>query len=142
MATSMHGEGERRKFSRFQAPEGSFAALRSLPEKVGVIRDVSKGGLAFEYVLDAFSEPLQGDFDGEIDIFTADRKVALRRLPCCMIRDKRMARSSESFFTSTLNIRLCAIQFKRLEGEDARTLEEFISLCQDHAGGEHSMTTA
>ncbi len=132
--SGLDGE-DRRRFPRFPTPKGSFAALRSLPEKVGAIRDVSLGGLAFEYVVDAFADPFQGDFDGEIDIFTVDRRVALRRIPCCMIRDKLLARSSESFFASTLNVRHCAIQFKRLEEDKARSLEDFISLCQDAEAG-------
>ncbi|MBW1988210.1 MAG: hypothetical protein JRI97_01555 [Deltaproteobacteria bacterium] len=123
---------ERRRHRRFAAPEGNFAALRSMPEKVGPIINVSLSGLAFDYVVDACSCQPAGDFVGEIDIYSQDRRFALRGLPCCIVRDGKKT-DEQSCFSSTIDIRRCAVRFKPLEGKEAQALQEFLSRCEEVA---------
>ena len=42
---------ERRKHKRFQAQEGAYALLKDNSSKLGQIKNISKGGLAFSYIV-------------------------------------------------------------------------------------------
>ena len=54
---------ERRKHARFFSPENAFAALGRNYTKVGKIKNISLGGLAFEYIAGEASHPDYGSTD-------------------------------------------------------------------------------
>jgi len=74
---------EKRKHKRFKAKKGAFAYLGSDHNKPGHIKDISKGGLAFQY--DTSGE----QFDGlaEMDILLASDNFYLKKLPVRTVVD-------------------------------------------------------
>ncbi len=74
---------EKREHKRFKAKKGAFACLRSDHNKLGQIKDISKGGLAFQY------DTSGGQFNGsaEMDIFLAGDNFYLKNVPVRKVVD-------------------------------------------------------
>lgn len=74
---------DKRKHKRFKAKKGAFAILRSDHNKLGQIKDISKGGLSFQY--DTNGE----QFDGlaEMDILLADDNFYFKKVPVRTVVD-------------------------------------------------------
>ena len=51
----MEATTNRRQFHRYHTPEGTFAVISPEHGTLGIVKDVSKGGLFFEYI--AFESP-------------------------------------------------------------------------------------
>ena len=69
---------EQRKHERFIAKENAFAALGPKYTRVGKIKDISVGGLAFEYIAgEEFNKNAS-----EIDIFLVGTEFHLYKIPC------------------------------------------------------------
>ena len=74
---------ERRKYARYLPQKNAFAALGCEYTRVGKIKDIALGGLAFEYnVGDALSEEAT-----EADIFLVGNVFHLHNIPCRIIYD-------------------------------------------------------
>ncbi len=114
-------ETERRKFTRFLAQDTAFAVLRPHFTKLGKIKDISEGGLAFEYIA---YEGQKEDSSG-IDIFLSGNGFYLGRIPCKIRYDIKI---SERYQTSTdhMEMRRCGLQFGELTEEQAAQLEFFL----------------
>jgi hypothetical protein len=114
-------ETERRKFMRFLAQGTAFAVLRPHFTKLGKIKDISEGGLAFEYI--AYER--QKENSSGIDIFLSDNGFYLGRIPCKIRYDIKIA---ERYQTSTDRIerRRCGLQFGELTEEQAAQLKFFL----------------
>jgi len=74
---------ERRKHKRFKAREGAFALIGSDNTNWGQIKDISKGGLAFQYI--TRGKQLNGS--AEMDIFLADDSFYLKKVPVRTVAD-------------------------------------------------------
>ena len=109
-------ETERRKFARFLAQDTAFAVLRPDFTKLGKIKDISGGGLAFEYI----AYEWQKKDSPEMDIFLSEGRFHLSKIASKIVYDFKIV---EEYQTSIDRIerRLCGLQFGGLtEGQAAQ----------------------
>ena len=118
---------ERRKSRRFLAQDKAFAVLRPDFTRLGKIKDISEGGLAFEYI--AYQE--EEEDASEMDIFLSEGRFHLSKMPCRIIYDVRMR---EEYQTSAARIqrRRCGLHFGQLTQEQASQLDFFL---KNHSTG-------
>ena len=117
---------ERRKFGRFLAQDRAFAVLRPDFARLGKIKDISEGGLSFEYV--AYQEEEQDA--SELDIFLSEGGFHLSKMPCSIIYDIRMREKYE--VSARIQRRRCGLRFGRLTKAQARQLDFFL---ENHTRG-------
>ena len=110
---------ERRKHKRFRVDEGAYAAVRPHYDKIGQIIDVSRGGLAFRYLVSDSQE----DASSELDIFLIGDDFHLDKLPFKTVSDQKIP---EGVSPGSQTMRRCAVQFGELTQIQALKLEEFI----------------
>jgi len=122
---------DNRKHPRFLAREDTFASLAY--KKIGKVKNISMGGLAFEYVnitedsnqvsshKDTF-EPLQ------LSIFLSKSKFHLSDVPCDLIYDEITPVSVEDQkFIISLTLRCCGLKFRTLSKDIIAKLEFFLN---------------
>ena len=98
---------ERRKYKRLQVKKGVFAVLSSNNKKLGQIKDISEGGLAFQYIENGkTTEGL-----AEIDIFSTDSDFFLKKVPSEIISDSGV---EEKVPFSSLRMKQFRIQFGKM----------------------------
>jgi c-di-GMP-binding flagellar brake protein YcgR len=115
---------EKRKYVRFLAEPNTYAALGSSFTKVGKIRDISMGGLAFEYFSGTENSNLQ---DSTVTIFITVKKFYLENLPCLMICDHPKRNSNEThFLNSSYLVKRCSLQFMTISEDQRQHLENFL----------------
>lgn len=117
---------ERRKHKRFQAKNGTFAALKARGRKLWQILDISRGGLAFRYVTTA--EELEES--PKLDILTSDTRFSVEEIPIRNISDSEIVKEYSS---SNLGLRRRSVQFGKLTDDQRSQLEYFI---HNHTLGE------
>jgi hypothetical protein len=110
---------ERRRHKRSQAEEGAYAAVRPQYDKIGQIIDVSRGGLAFRYVVSGSEE----DASSDLDIFLIGDSFHLDKVPFETVSDEEIPRRSSP---GSQVIRRCGVQFGELTQMQILKLEEFI----------------
>lgn len=110
---------ERRRHKRFQAEEGAYAAVRPQYDKIGQIIDVSRGGLAFRYMV---SDRQEGA-SFELDIFLIGNSFHLDKVPFQIVSDEKIP---ERLSPGTQRMRRCGVQFGELTQMQILRLEEFI----------------
>jgi hypothetical protein len=110
---------ERRRHKRFQAEGGAYAAVRPQYDKIGQIIDVSRGGLAFRYMVSGSQE----DASSELDIFLIGDSFHLDKVPFLTVSDEEIP---ERLSPGAQKMRRCAVQFGELTQMEILKLEEFI----------------
>lgn len=110
---------EKRKHKRLKAKEGAFAVVTSDYNKIGQIRNISKGGLAFQYIDNG--EPLRGSI--EIEIFSAAKNFYLRKLAAKVIMDSEVD-SPVPF--SSLPLKELVVQFEKMKPNQMLMLDYFL----------------
>ncbi len=115
---------ERRRHIRFLAQENAFAALRTSFTRVGRIKNISVGGLAFEYITDEESNQ-EGS---QIDIFISGNGFHLPKVPCAVVYDIP-ARSpfGDGMFYHTFMSKQCGVQFGELTQDEKEQLDLFLA---------------
>lgn len=111
---------EKREFTRFKIKDLSFALLKSsFYEELGEIIDISKGGLAFQYLVgeNQIKESV------ELDIILAYNDFYIKKLPCKTISDFDII--NEIYFSS-LKMRRHSIKFGELDNNQISELDYFI----------------
>ena len=112
---------EQRKYARFLPPSQAFAALGSTYTRVGKVKNISLGGLAFEYII---GEETNSNFS-RIDIFLVGDVFHLYNVPCKMVYDIQIhVPYVNNTFIKKLTTKRCGIKFDGLS-EDAITQLEF-----------------
>ncbi len=115
---------ERRKYIRFLAQENAFAALGTNFTRVGKLKEISIGGLAFEYI-DSTKSSCQ-DFS-RVAIFLSDNEFHLSKLPCRLICDREICVISDNpLIESPCKINKCVVQFTDITENQKEKLENFI----------------
>jgi hypothetical protein len=117
---------DQRKHKRYRVKEGVFAWFEGDAGRLGQIVDISRGGLAFQYVSDT------GASNGphELGIFLADNDFRLDGIPSRIVSDIDV---SEPRPFSTVPLRRCGLQFEDLDPAQLSQLEH---LLEEHAKGE------
>jgi hypothetical protein len=110
---------ERRFHERFQVQQGVYALLKNGSSKLGQIKNISKGGLAFMYINDG--EQIQGGT--EVDIFLSGHGFILKGIPCKKISDVHV----DNFVPfSTFEMRQLGVQFGEVGIHQLDSLASFI----------------
>jgi len=110
---------ERRSQERFQVQQGVYALLKNGSSKLGQIKNISKGGLAFMYINDGeqINEPTK------VDIFLSGYGFILKGIPCKKISDNHV----NNFVPfSTFEMRQLGIQFGEVGLHQLAHLDTFI----------------
>ncbi|MEJ2656017.1 MAG: PilZ domain-containing protein [Desulfobacterales bacterium] len=110
---------ERRFHERFQVQQGVYALLKNGSSKLGQIKNISKGGLAFMYINheEQIGEPV------EVDIFLSGYGYFLKGIPCKKISDIHV----DNFIPfSTFEMRQLGVQFGEMSQEQAAHLDTFM----------------
>ena len=116
---------ERRKYTRFLAEEDVYAALGANFAKVGKLKDISIGGLAFEYI-DCTENG--GQDSSIVAIFHTHNEFHLPNLACRLIYNLAIsAENDDSQFIRHYAIHRCAIQFGDITAKQRKQLEFFIN---------------
>ena len=119
---------ERREHKRFVVQEGVYALLKSNSSKLGQIKNISRGGLAFSYIVD--EEQNHDSF--KVDIFISNLGYCLKDIPSKKISDFHV---DNKLPFSTFSIRQVGIQFNELNHNQLSQLDNFI---RDHTTGEQN----
>jgi hypothetical protein len=116
---------EKRKYVRFIAGPNTFAALGSSYTKIGKIRDISMGGLAFEYCSGIENSTRQ---DSSVTIFITVNNFYLENLPCLIICDHPKDSSNEThFLNSNYTVKQCSLQFMTISEDQRQHLDFFLN---------------
>jgi hypothetical protein len=119
---------ERRKYKRFQVQEGVYALLKNNSSKLGQIKNISRGGLAFSYIVDG--EQIHEAF--KVDIFISNIGYCLKDIPSRKISDLHL---DNRLPFSTFSIRQARIQFNELNHSQLSQLD---NLMRDYSTGEQN----
>ncbi|HDM75093.1 MAG TPA: PilZ domain-containing protein [Deltaproteobacteria bacterium] len=74
---------EKRRHVRYRTCDKVFAALGERFSKVGRVKDISAGGLAFEYIIDQWPS---NDLT-RVDIFVTGNSFHISKIPCRLVYD-------------------------------------------------------
>jgi hypothetical protein len=115
---------EKRRQVRFLAQENAFAALGEKFTKVGRLKNISAGGLAFEYITDGNSE----NGPSQLDLFVSGDDFHLSKVPCRVVYDipSRSSEGNRIFFQPFLT-KQCGVEFEGLTKEKKAQLDLFIA---------------
>ncbi len=112
---------EKRKFKRFKAKEGAFAAFITPHELInmGRLQDIGMGGLCLRYLsMESIDENRS-----EIKIFGSDERfLHLDRVRCRVVYDNEVPGSS----WEQISTRRCGVEFENLSVKQKVMLEDFI----------------
>ena len=119
---------ERRKNKRFVVQEGVYALLKNNSSKLGLVKNISRGGLAFNYIVngEGMHEPFK------VDIFISGRGFCLKDIPAKKISDSHI---NNKLPFSTFVIRKVSIQFNELNQSQLSQLDNFM---RDYTAGEQN----
>ena len=100
---------ERRKYRRFEVGGNMFAVLKPRMKKLGLIKDISMGGLALKYISSSdFAENLT-----ELDLFIHPKEFYIAKIPCTIIHDTIYEDIEIQEFNG-FRMRLCRLKFGNL----------------------------
>ena len=119
---------ERRKYARFMPQANAFAALGRQYTRVGKIKNIALGGLAFEYIVgDALKEEAS-----KADIFLVGNVFHLHNIPCRIIYDVEVhIPHVNNSYVKILTTKRCGLQFESLKRETKTQLKLFIQTYSD-----------
>ena len=116
---------DNRKVTRFPAKERAFALLKPFCDKLGQIRDISLGGLSFEY-LDVGADENVGRPEAlTIDIIMTRESFYLSQIPCDIVYDEP-ANDDSPHFLKGIESRRCGLRFSDLSEDQRNGLEIFL----------------
>lgn len=118
----------RRQSQRYSVIDTVFLTFRPYFDKMGKLKDISKSGVAFEYV--ALENRAHSECDDlnkiEIDIFSGSIGFHLARVSCKIVYDIGI---TASYGTGLFDNRRCGLQFSNLCKSQAIQLKYFIDSC-------------
>jgi hypothetical protein len=114
---------EHRRYTRLSPPANTFAALGSKYVKVGKVKDISLGGLSFEYICGEGTN----QNSSQVDIFVVGNVFHLYNVPCKMIYDVQIhVPHVNNNFVKILTTKRCGLQFKELPEDNLVQLKLLI----------------
>ena len=117
---------ERRRHIRHTPlKQNAFAALGQNFAKTGKIKDISLGGLSFEYIVSQFFPTNDAS---RVDIFLTDMPLHIRNAQCQAIHDNRVYMSQvECDIASSITVRRIGIKFIMLSEKHREQLNLLMS---------------
>lgn len=119
---------EQRRFQRYFPPKGAIASLKPF-EEFGPINNISKGGLAFEYLdfTDTGGIVPEIGLQRQIEVFIPGTNSRRMTFPCKIVRleDRLLG----SYTHSVVPKKRCGIEFMGLENETMAALNALLVQC-------------
>jgi hypothetical protein len=115
---------EKRAHVRYTPVEPAYAALGKEFSKTGRIRDISRGGLCFEYIVGA----ARSDDDSSLAVFVIDDSFHIHNLPCRVVYDHSRSEVSRRS-AGAMEERVCGVQFLMPSREQEQQIAQFLSSC-------------
>ena len=115
---------DNRRHVRFGVGEGAYVALNNGQSVVGRVKDVCLGGLAFEYIKDAYL-PLTPA--GHIDLFMTEKGFYLSGLPSRIVYENLVPKDPQLAMFSSINMYTCGIRFGEMEAIQIENMVQFIN---------------
>ena len=116
---------ERRKFTRYLVQADTYAAFGPQFAKVGKTKDISIGGLAFEYINNIESVD---QHPSRVSIFLTEGNFFLWNVPCRVIYDvPREAVHGDPYTASLYNYHVCGLAFETFRQDQKQSLEFFLA---------------
>ena len=126
----MEATTNRRQFHRYHTPEATFAVVSPDHGTLGIVKDVSKGGLFFEYLaLENPKEVFEAGSKRAISIFRSGSNFFIEGISCEIIRD--IPGFSEHSQKGSLPVNGCAVKFGALPPAETERLDSFFSHCKN-----------
>jgi len=120
---------ERRRYQRYSPPEGTIAVLRPYGEEIGLIKNISKGGLVFQYlILENKKGSILTEPEKEIDIFHPEDKFHLARIPCIIVWEHDLQFEHSAF--TAVPTRLVGVSFDGLNRDKTSLFYGFLARCK------------
>ena len=117
---------EHRRYDRYLPLGDTFAALGKKYEKVGKVKNVSMGGLSFEYICGENTT----QNSSQIDIFVVGNVFHLYSVPCKMVYDIQIhVPHVNNHFAKILTTKRCGVQFEDLSDDILIQLKLFLKMC-------------
>ncbi|MCP4111686.1 MAG: PilZ domain-containing protein [Desulfobacteraceae bacterium] len=114
---------DKRKFSRFLAQHNAFVALGHSFARVGKVKNISRGGLTFEYVSDNNSE---GDAS-QLYVFLSEHGFHLSDIPCKIVYDIPVGSPYVyKTFNQTFITKRCGVVFGNIPNHKKSQLDFFL----------------
>ena len=110
---------ERRKSQRFKVAYGAYAVAGPEAAKLGQIKDISMGGLAFNYLADE----ARSQRCNRLDIIIRQYGMRIENLPVKTISDFELAQKNAF---STVKLRQLSVQFGVLTTNQTSQLEHLL----------------
>ena len=115
---------EQRKHKRFRAQYGAVAALDNMSDvRLGLITDISKGGLAFCYVDHGTHLETEGREDSKLEISLTAKDFYLDKLLCRLVLDCDIPAEESA---TLLPMKKCSVQFAELAPHQVSQLDYFL----------------
>ncbi len=112
-----------RKFSRFLAQNDAFVAVGHSFARVGKVKNISRGGLAFEYVSDNSLE----ENASQLDVFLSEHGFHLSDIPCKVVYDIPVGNPYVyKTFKQTFTTKCCGVQFVDIPKHKKSLLDFFL----------------
>jgi len=111
---------EQREYTRFLTKNNAYASFGHESIRVGTIKDISLGGVSFEYVF--YADSVQED-SHQIDIFITQNGFQLSDLPCQLVYDIPLRVSSTTLFIT----KRCGLMFGGLSDVQSAQLKLFLT---------------
>lgn len=121
------GIGQRNN-DRFVLHPRAIASLGRKFKKIGKIKDISLGGLAFEYIA---GESGQTDVC-EVDIFFSGNLFQLYYIPCEIVYEIEVhSPHVDNKYSQTLKTKRCGLAFRNLGADETTKLKLFLQAYSD-----------
>lgn len=118
----MERQTDRRKYPRFKVRDNLAAKMQNDRSKLGIITDISRGGLAFRYIeFDKHEIDLKEQV--ELAIICSTDNFYWHDVPCEIIMD---GHSPPEYSFSSLSMRKCHVQFDEMTSDQIFQMEDFI----------------
>ena len=111
---------DRRQAPRYTPKNDVFVVFRPSFDRLGQVKDVSRGGAAFEYPVFANYEKVA---EVNVDLFTSEpAPFILKSVPCEVVYDIKLEKPT----LSGIQTRRCGLKFARLSHQHSEQLEFFL----------------
>jgi hypothetical protein len=115
---------EKRAHVRYTPVEPAYAALGKDFSRTGRIRDISRGGLCFEYIVGA----ARSEDDTKLAVFLIDDSFHIHNLPCRVIYDHSRSEVRGGSI-GIIEERVCGVKFLMPSSEQEQQIAQFLSSC-------------
>jgi len=119
--------GECRTAQRYLAKERTYAMFSSGAARVGIVRDISRGGLSLEYVTIYGSDAnVIGAVEGTVDVLLTTENGHLSQVPCELVYSAEVERAPTPL-AGRIPVRRCGLRFGKLSKTQQQRLDAFLS---------------